>query len=121
MRVYGWATEVPVILKSGGQATQYDLIIEANYVEPLQEDQIETNLSAEELQKIASESSVEKVYPDNSYNVILDKSVPAINAPVAWNLGFNGSGIKVAVLDTGIDYTNIAFDNRVILSLFIHS
>ena len=27
VRVYGWATEVPVTLKSGGQATKYDLII----------------------------------------------------------------------------------------------
>ncbi len=52
VRVYGWATEVPVTLKSGGQATKYDLIVEANYMEPLQEDQIETNLTPEELQQI---------------------------------------------------------------------
>ncbi|MDO8655980.1 MAG: minichromosome maintenance protein MCM [Nanoarchaeota archaeon] len=68
VRVYGWATEVPITLKSGGQATKYDLIIEANYVEPLQEDQIETNLSPEELQKIediGKESNVIKLLADN--------------------------------------------------------
>ena len=43
VKVYGWVTEVPITLKSGGQATKYDLIVEANYVEPLQEGLIETN------------------------------------------------------------------------------
>src|SRR3989338_6957727 len=68
VRVYGWATEVPVTLKSGGQATKYDLIIEANLVEPLQEDQIETNLSDEELQQIlelGKNPHVLKILTDN--------------------------------------------------------
>ena len=68
VRVYGWATEVPITLKSGGQATKYDLIIEANLVEPLQEDQIETNLSPEELQKIEEigrHPNVVKLLADN--------------------------------------------------------
>lgn len=68
VRAYGWATEVPITLKSGGQATKFDLIIEANFVEPLQEDQIETNLSPEELQKIEDigrESNVMKLLADN--------------------------------------------------------
>lgn len=33
----------------------------------------------------------------------LDRSVPQIGAPAAWAAGFDGTGTKVAVLDTGID------------------
>src|SRR3989338_8975554 len=52
VKVYGWFTEVPVTLKTGGQATKYDLIIEANYVEPLQDDDIESQITPEELDEI---------------------------------------------------------------------
>ncbi|MBS3123916.1 minichromosome maintenance protein MCM [Candidatus Woesearchaeota archaeon] len=52
VRVFGWPAEVPITLKTGGQATKYDLIIEANYVEPLQDDDIEMNISPEELEQI---------------------------------------------------------------------
>ncbi|MFE2094582.1 S8 family serine peptidase [Streptomyces sp. NPDC059460] len=33
----------------------------------------------------------------------LDQSVPQIGAPEAWAAGYDGTGTKVAVLDTGID------------------
>jgi subtilisin family serine protease len=36
----------------------------------------------------------------------LYESVPFIGAPEMWSAGFNGSGVKVAILDTGIDPTN---------------
>ncbi|MFH1276672.1 MAG: ATP-binding protein [Candidatus Woesearchaeota archaeon] len=52
VKVIGWVTEVPITLRTGGQATKYDLIIEANYVEPLQDDDIESNITPEEFEKI---------------------------------------------------------------------
>jgi replicative DNA helicase Mcm len=52
VRVCGWVTEVPVTLKTGGQATKYDLIVEANYIEPMQDENIETDITPEELAKI---------------------------------------------------------------------
>jgi subtilisin family serine protease len=42
--------------------------------------------------------------PDNT------NSVPFIGAPAAWqDLGVHGEGIKIAVIDTGIDYTHANF------------
>ena len=38
--------------------------------------------------------------------VYLEKSIPLIGADVTRNLGFEGNGIKIAVIDTGIDYTH---------------
>ncbi|HWI50652.1 MAG TPA: S8 family serine peptidase [Symbiobacteriaceae bacterium] len=33
----------------------------------------------------------------------------AVNAPEAWNLGYTGQGIKVCILDTGIDFNHPEF------------
>ncbi|MBI2146537.1 minichromosome maintenance protein MCM [Candidatus Woesearchaeota archaeon] len=52
VKIAGWVTEVPITLRTGGQATKYDLIIESNYVEPLQEEDIETHITPAELEQI---------------------------------------------------------------------
>ncbi len=52
VKISGWVTEVPITLRTGGQATKYDLIIESNYIEPLQEEDIETHITPEELEQI---------------------------------------------------------------------
>lgn len=52
VRVYGWVTEVPITLKTGGQSTKYDLIIEANFIEPLQDDLFDIQISEKELEEI---------------------------------------------------------------------
>ncbi|MFI1481810.1 S8 family serine peptidase [Streptomyces sp. NPDC020747] len=51
-------------------------------------------------------TAVEKVWLDGRRKVSLDKSVPQIGTPTAWAAGYDGTGIKVAVLDTGIDTTH---------------
>jgi len=52
VRLHGWLTEVPITLRTGGQATKYDLILEANYIEPLDEDIIDIKINEEELEEI---------------------------------------------------------------------
>ncbi|WP_158578567.1 S8 family peptidase [Spongiactinospora rosea] len=44
-----------------------------------------------------------KVWLDGKVRASLEHSVPQIGAPEAWKSGFDGKGVKVAVLDTGID------------------
>jgi len=52
VRLSGWVTEVPITLKTGGQSTKYDLIIEANYLEPIQDDFTQLKVDEEDLVKI---------------------------------------------------------------------
>ena len=47
-----------------------------------------------------------RIWLDSPVRGTLDKSVPQIGAPTAWQAGLTGSGVKVAVLDSGIDTTN---------------
>ena len=47
-----------------------------------------------------------KLWLDRPVKVTLDRSVPQIGAPAAWAAGYDGTGVKVAVLDTGIDLTH---------------
>ncbi|WP_157748285.1 S8 family serine peptidase [Micromonospora echinaurantiaca] len=44
-----------------------------------------------------------KIWLDGIRKAKLDTSVPMIGAPTGWAAGFDGTGVKVAVLDSGID------------------
>ncbi|MFF4506704.1 S8 family peptidase [Streptomyces sp. NPDC001401] len=61
-------------------------------------------------------SGIAHVWLDGVRKASLDKSVPQIGAPVAWAKGYTGKGVKVAVLDTGIDTTHPDLKPQVIAS-----
>ncbi|GAA2834006.1 S8 family peptidase [Kribbella solani] len=54
----------------------------------------------------ALSSGISKIWLDGKIRPVLDKSVPQIGAPDAWKAGYEGTGVEVAVLDTGVDATH---------------
>ncbi|MEU1028227.1 S8 family serine peptidase [Streptomyces mirabilis] len=46
---------------------------------------------------------LDKIWLDAKVTASLDVSVPQIGAPDVWKAGFDGKGVKIAVLDTGVD------------------
>ncbi|WP_410809350.1 S8 family peptidase [Micromonospora sp. 067-2] len=54
-------------------------------------------------------AGVTHIWLDGKRRVSLDHSVPQIGAPAAWQAGFDGTGVTVGVLDTGIDASHPDF------------
>ncbi|MET8187747.1 S8 family serine peptidase [Streptomyces sp. NPDC005246] len=59
-------------------------------------------------------AGVSKLWYDGKATVSLDKSVPQIGAPEAWAKGYDGKGVKVAVLDTGADLNNADIKSEIV-------
>ncbi len=70
-------------------------------------------LKAEELKALEEDPRVEAIWLDKPVYALLDVSVPLIRAPQVWERGFTGRGVKVAVVDTGIDYQHPDFAGRI--------
>ncbi|MEO3753501.1 S8 family serine peptidase [Streptomyces sp. B6B3] len=53
-------------------------------------------------QPLAAAPGIAGIALDGIAEATLDESVPQIGAPTAWDAGYNGEGVTIAVLDTGI-------------------
>lgn len=60
--ISGYLKEVPITLATGGQSTRFDLMVEANHIEPLQEDYSQIKISPEEEEEIFRLAKDPKVY-----------------------------------------------------------
>ncbi|SCL19095.1 Subtilase family protein [Micromonospora rhizosphaerae] len=58
-------------------------------------------------------AGVDKIWLDGLRHPTLDVSVPLTGAPQAWQAGWTGTGVKVGVIDTGIDQTHPDLADRV--------
>lgn len=59
--------------------------------------------SPEDAKKIAQAPGVEKVVVSKQYRPAMNRSHEIINNLPLWNLGYKGEGMKVAVIDSGVD------------------
>lgn len=77
---------------------------------------IAASLSYTAILELTENSQVTHVWLDRKFHVCLDQSVPLIKNPTEWakieaslNRSVNGSGVKIAILDTGIDSSHPDF------------
>ncbi|WP_019244065.1 MULTISPECIES: S8 family peptidase [Bacillus] len=105
-------SEINKSIKHSKINREYDLVFSGFSLE----------LSENEIPSLLSVPGVKAVYPDVEYrttdvgegNMISSEefspkmvnSAPHIGANQAWESGYTGKGVKVAVIDTGVDYTH---------------
>ncbi|KPB05834.1 peptidase S8 [Bacillus sp. CHD6a] len=51
-------------------------------------------------------TTTEELVPAEAYSPAMADSAPYIGSNEAWDLGYTGEGVTVAVIDTGVDYTH---------------
>jgi subtilisin family serine protease len=66
-------------------------------------DGMAVTLPDEAAEKLRKQPGVKYVEKDREVHVLLDKAVPQIGADQAWASGYTGKGVKVCVIDTGVD------------------
>lgn len=65
-----------------------------------------------DMERIDALPAVRRVFPDYQVHAMLDESVPLIGAPDVWAMidarghPVTGAGVRVAIIDSGIDYTH---------------
>ncbi|NDJ60645.1 MAG: S8 family serine peptidase [Chloroflexi bacterium] len=60
------------------------------------------------LDELRTHPAVRRVTRDRLYSVQTERANPLIGADVAWDLGYDGTGWAVAVLDTGVEFDHPA-------------
>jgi serine protease AprX len=63
---------------------------------------ISTRLNATQIQTIVLDPNVKYVSPNRVTKGSLDITTATVNANVAWGLGYTGTGVGVAVIDSGV-------------------
>ena len=72
------------------------------------------SVTAAGIDALSKRDDVEIIWLDGRVTTMLNESVPLISAPQVWQLGWTGKGIKVGIVDTGIDPTHPDFAGRIV-------
>jgi serine protease AprX len=63
--------------------------------------------------QLTDDPAVDLIWPDLPVHTWLDDAVPRIRATRVWDSGFSGRGVRIAILDTGLDGEHPDFRDRV--------
>ncbi len=66
------------------------------------------------IMRLESEPDVVRIYQDLPVHAWLDVSVPHIQVPRVWGEGLTGEGVRLAVVDTGIDQEHPDLAGRIV-------
>ena len=73
VEIIGIVKEVPIISKSGGKSTRFDLMMESNYIKPMQDTFYEVSITEEEEKQI-----LEIANDPNGYEKLVNSIAPSI-------------------------------------------
>ncbi|MBU7045598.1 MAG: S8 family serine peptidase [Theionarchaea archaeon] len=68
------------------------------------------------IKALSEEAQIEFVEANGVRHITLSSSVPLINADDVWSLGYDGTGIKICIIDTGIDANHCDFPSGKIIA-----
>ncbi|MCX6749029.1 MAG: S8 family serine peptidase [Candidatus Pacearchaeota archaeon] len=87
------------IIKDNGGKILYDYdIIEGLAIE----------VSSKDIEKLGKIKGLNRIEQNQIHQIFLNDTIPLIGANESWGLGYDGEGIRVCVLDTGINYSHPA-------------
>ena len=66
--------------------------------------------------KLISNTLIEKVdWPKVKIKAMLNESVPLIGVdPYVWNLGYTGNGVKVCIIDSGVNASHLGLSGKIV-------
>jgi len=67
----------------------------------------------EAIAALEADPNVEAVWLDLPVHTCLDVSVPLLEVPAVWQAGVDGTGIRIAIVDTGLDVNHPDFAGRI--------
>ncbi|NLV73315.1 MAG: S8 family peptidase [Chloroflexi bacterium] len=68
----------------------------------------------EAIRILAANPDVVRIYQDMPVHVFVDYSVPHIRVPYVWQQHLYGDGVRIAIVDTGIDQSHPDFQGRIL-------
>lgn len=74
------------------------------------------DIRASNVKALSEVAEIEFVEADGTVQALLAQSVPLINADDVWALGYTGTGIKICIVDTGIDPNHCDFPSGKIVA-----
>ncbi|MBU7013747.1 MAG: S8 family peptidase [Theionarchaea archaeon] len=74
------------------------------------------DIPASRVNLLSEDRAVLFLEDDFDVQVMLSQSVPLINADDVWNMGYDGSGVKICLIDTGIDPNHCDFPSGKIIA-----
>jgi len=87
-------------------------IISSERINYKDKNNIFVSLTKQEIEQLAKAENVESVAEEKRYQILLQDSVPQINATNSWSLqvsslNLTGSGQTICIIDTGVNYSHL--------------
>jgi len=70
--------------------------------------------SVQNILDLTDDDTVEYIWLDEEVHACLERSLPTVGVPAVWSAGYRGRGLRIAVVDTGIDRQHPDFAGRLV-------